>query len=157
MKKDCRPDRQTVRPCHISLSRWGVSATGTIFSKAMCGRSPSPPPVVTDSEIRGASAPKLLRCRTTQPALMQMPIQLWTGSAAAQTSGPWSELVLCRDQIPAFTTLCLNLRPLRVILPVIAAVYCLDVWFRRGAACDSATLPCSTVDGFVLLPLSAVA
>lgn len=35
------------------------------------------------------------------------------------------------DQIPAFTILCVNLKPLLVILPVLAAVYCLSVWIRR--------------------------
>jgi hypothetical protein len=39
--------------------------------------------------------------------------------------------VLGGDQIPAFTILVLNLRPLLVILPGLAVVYCLYTWFRR--------------------------
>jgi hypothetical protein len=39
--------------------------------------------------------------------------------------------VLAGDQIPAFTILVLNLKPLLFVLPCLAAVYCLYVWFRR--------------------------
>ncbi len=33
--------------------------------------------------------------------------------------------------LPAFTNLCIELRPLTVILPVVAAGYCVYVWMRK--------------------------
>jgi hypothetical protein len=35
------------------------------------------------------------------------------------------------DQPPAFTRFCVGLRPLFVVLPIVAAVYCLYVWIRK--------------------------
>jgi hypothetical protein len=35
------------------------------------------------------------------------------------------------DHPPAFTELCVGLRPLFVVLPVLAAAYCLYVWIRK--------------------------
>ena len=34
-------------------------------------------------------------------------------------------------QVPAFTQFCIGLRPLFVVLPVVAAAYCLYVWIRK--------------------------
>jgi len=34
--------------------------------------------------------------------------------------------------LPGFTTLCINLRPLVAVLPVLAAGYCVWVWFRKS-------------------------
>ena len=34
--------------------------------------------------------------------------------------------------LPAFTTFCISLRPVLVVLPVLAAMYCLWVWFRKA-------------------------
>ena len=59
-------------------------------------------------------------------------IACWFLSAWLTMSASFMQRVLSGDQVPAFTTLCLNLRPLLILLPVIAAVYCLYVWFRRG-------------------------
>lgn len=33
--------------------------------------------------------------------------------------------------LPAFTTLCISLRPLVIALPIIAAIYCIWVWLRK--------------------------
>ena len=35
------------------------------------------------------------------------------------------------DHPPAFTQLCVELKPLLVVLPVLAAAYCLYVWIRK--------------------------
>ena len=34
-------------------------------------------------------------------------------------------------QLPAFTRLCIGLRPVAVLLPIIAAAYCIYVWIRK--------------------------
>ena len=34
--------------------------------------------------------------------------------------------------LPAFTELCFNLRPVVVVLPILAAAYCVWVWFRKA-------------------------
>jgi len=34
--------------------------------------------------------------------------------------------------LPAFTRLCLGLRPVAVVLPIVAAAYCLYVWIRKA-------------------------
>jgi hypothetical protein len=34
-------------------------------------------------------------------------------------------------QLPEFTRLCVGLRPLMTVLPILAAAYCLWVWFRK--------------------------
>jgi len=34
--------------------------------------------------------------------------------------------------LPGFTILCYNLRPVVAALPILAAVYCLWVWFRKA-------------------------
>ena len=36
------------------------------------------------------------------------------------------------DQPPAFTLFCVGLRPLFVVLPIVAAAYCLYVWIRKA-------------------------
>ncbi len=36
------------------------------------------------------------------------------------------------DHPPMFTQLCVSLRPLLVLLPALAAAYCLFVWLRRS-------------------------
>jgi hypothetical protein len=33
---------------------------------------------------------------------------------------------------PAFTRLCIGLRPVLVVLPCLAVIYCLYVWFRKS-------------------------
>jgi hypothetical protein len=35
------------------------------------------------------------------------------------------------EALPAFTTFCVGLRPVLIVLPVMAAVYCLWIWFRK--------------------------
>jgi hypothetical protein len=35
-------------------------------------------------------------------------------------------------ELPGFTIFCMHLRPVVIALPVLAALYCLMVWFRRG-------------------------
>jgi len=61
-------------------------------------------------------------------------IACWFLSAWLTMSGVFMHRVLSGDQIPAFTVLCLNLRPLLVILPLLAAGYCVSVWIRRDRA-----------------------
>jgi hypothetical protein len=39
--------------------------------------------------------------------------------------------------LPAFTVLCLSLRPFVVALPIIAAAYCIYVWVRKADATRS--------------------
>jgi hypothetical protein len=34
--------------------------------------------------------------------------------------------------LPAFTELCISLRPVVVVLPILAAAYCVWVWFRKA-------------------------
>jgi hypothetical protein len=34
--------------------------------------------------------------------------------------------------LPGFTTLCIGLRPVLIVLPVMAVVYCLWIWFRKA-------------------------
>jgi hypothetical protein len=34
--------------------------------------------------------------------------------------------------LPAFTTFCVSLRPLLIVLPIMAAVYCVWVWLRKA-------------------------
>jgi hypothetical protein len=34
--------------------------------------------------------------------------------------------------LPAFTSLCISLRPVLIALPVLAAAYCAWVWFRKA-------------------------
>jgi len=36
------------------------------------------------------------------------------------------------NPLPAFTRLCLGFRPLIIALPILAAIYCLYVWFRKS-------------------------
>ena len=38
------------------------------------------------------------------------------------------------DRLPAFSQFCVSLRPTLVVLPAMAAAYCLYVWTRRGEA-----------------------
>ena len=35
-------------------------------------------------------------------------------------------------ELPAFTRLCVGLRPLALVLPIIAAAYCIYVWIRKA-------------------------
>jgi len=39
--------------------------------------------------------------------------------------------------LPAFTILCVSLRPLVIALPIVAAIYCLWVWFRKADSVPS--------------------
>src|SRR3989442_9680263 len=34
--------------------------------------------------------------------------------------------------LPGFTALCVNLRPIMIALPIMAAAYCVWVWFRKS-------------------------
>jgi hypothetical protein len=34
--------------------------------------------------------------------------------------------------LPSFTALCISLRPVVIALPILAAVYCVWVWFRKA-------------------------
>ena len=34
--------------------------------------------------------------------------------------------------LPGFTQLCVNLRPMIIVLPIVATIYCLWVWFRKA-------------------------
>ena len=34
--------------------------------------------------------------------------------------------------LPGFTQLCVGLRPIMVVLPIVAAVYCLWIWYRKA-------------------------
>ena len=34
--------------------------------------------------------------------------------------------------LPGFTQLCVSLRPIMIALPIVAAAYCLRVWFRKA-------------------------
>ena len=34
--------------------------------------------------------------------------------------------------LPGFTQLCVGLRPIMVMLPIVAAVYCLWIWYRKA-------------------------
>jgi len=36
------------------------------------------------------------------------------------------------EGLPDFTTLCIGLRPVLIVLPIIAAAYCLWIWFRKA-------------------------
>lgn len=49
----------------------------------------------------------------------------------------WSILTLAArtghgEALPGFTTDCIGLRPVLIVLPVMAAAYCLWVWFRKA-------------------------
>jgi FtsH-binding integral membrane protein len=48
----------------------------------------------------------------------------------------WGMLTIARTarlaHLPGFTTLCISLRPLLIILPILALAYCLWVWFRKA-------------------------
>jgi hypothetical protein len=48
--------------------------------------------------------------------VLTMGAQIWRGDKA----------------LPGLTILCLNFRPLLIALPVVAAMYCLWVWFRKA-------------------------
>ncbi len=45
------------------------------------------------------------------------------------TGNAWASM---GQQLPAFTRLCLGLRPLMAVLPLLALGYCLFVWLRRA-------------------------
>ena len=40
--------------------------------------------------------------------------------------------LLANPELPAFTALCINLRPVVIAMPILAAVYCVWVWFRKA-------------------------
>jgi len=50
----------------------------------------------------------------------------------------WVVLGLCASWpqhefgLPGFTAFCITFRPLLVVLPIVAAIYCLWVWFRKA-------------------------
>jgi len=53
--------------------------------------------------------------------------------------------------VPAFTTLCYMLRPVLVAVPILAAGYCLWVWFRKGDKLPSWFGFFATTMGFLAL------
>jgi archaellum biogenesis protein FlaJ (TadC family) len=53
--------------------------------------------------------------------------------------------------LPAFTTLCYILRPVLVAIPILAAVYCLWVWCRKGDRLPSWIGFFATTMGFLAL------
>lgn len=76
----------------------------------------------------------------------------------------WVVLGLCASMpqpdfgLPGFTTLCISLRPLLLVLPILMGLYCLWVWFRRAErvpswtgffAATSAALVLTTLPAFV--------
>lgn len=57
-------------------------------------------------------------------------------------------------QLPMFTLLCVNLRPVVIVLPVIAAAYCLWIWFRKAERLPSwISFFASTISLLVLVTL----
>jgi len=44
---------------------------------------------------------------------------------------------LAGAQIPEFTRLCISLRPLFVVLPVLSLAWCVFAWFRKAQARDT--------------------
>jgi hypothetical protein len=51
--------------------------------------------------------------------------------------------------LPGFTALCVSLRPVMIALPIIAAVYCVWVWFRKSDRSPSWT-------GFIAVLMSVL-
>jgi hypothetical protein len=59
--------------------------------------------------------------------------------------------------LPAFTTLCISLRPAVAALPVLAAAYCVWVWFRKADRVPSwIGFFAATTGAFVLVTLPAM-
>ncbi len=59
--------------------------------------------------------------------------------------------------LPGFTQLFVSLRPLMIVLPIVAAVYCLWVWFRKAEKLPSWTGFFAVLVGvLVLVALPAV-
>ncbi len=54
-------------------------------------------------------------CLTTW-AVLSMGVQIWRADKA----------------LPSFTLLCSSFRPVLLALPIVAAIYCLWVWFRKA-------------------------
>ena len=48
---------------------------------------------------------------------------------------PITERMLLYGRPPLFTTLCISLRPVLIIVPILAAVYCFWVWVSQGGSC----------------------
>ena len=48
-----------------------------------------------------------------------------------------AQAMLSGAQIPAFTRLCLDLRPVLALLPIMALAYCFYVWLRRKQESDT--------------------
>jgi hypothetical protein len=51
---------------------------------------------------------------------------------ALSTHGLRADLVPLPSSFISFTALCTNLRPVVIALPILAAVYCVWVWFRKA-------------------------
>jgi len=65
-----------------------------------------------------------------------------------------SQVNMHHGVMPAFSRLCIGLRPVMVILPVLAAAYCLWIWFRRAERLPSwVTFFAATMSLLVLITL----
>jgi hypothetical protein len=67
--------------------------------------------------------------------------------------GAFTQEVLTNERVPAFTLLCMHLRPLLLILPGLAVVYCLWTWFREDSGRASWQGFFATVSGVTFLLL----
>ena len=65
-----------------------------------------------------------------------------------------SVMLRVSDHPPAFTQLCVGLRPLFVALPILAAGYCLYVWIRKtDIRCSWVPFFAATIGSLVLVML----
>jgi hypothetical protein len=53
--------------------------------------------------------------------------------------------------LPGFTQLCVSLRPIMIVLPIVAAAYCLWIWFRKPDKLPSWTGFFAVLTGVLLL------
>ena len=61
------------------------------------------------------------------------------------------------EALPAFTTFCVGLRPVLIVLPVIAAAYCLWIGFRKAERLPSwVGFFAATMSALVLVTLPAL-
>ena len=61
------------------------------------------------------------------------------------------------EALPGFTAFCIGLRPVLIVLPVMAAVYCLWIWFRKAERSPSWMIFfAATMSALVLVTLPAL-
>jgi len=53
--------------------------------------------------------------------------------------------------LPGFTTFCIGLRPVLIVLPILGAAYCLWVWFRGASRLPSWVVFFATTTGVLVL------